>query len=81
MDEILVSASVNAKINQRHHLTRQDVEEVVARSEQARLSPNEDGVIRLLLVGVTASGRRVKVVLYPTERSGVWRLATAFMVR
>lgn len=77
MDEIWVSASVNAKINQKHGLSAQDVELALSGSVSARASPTDDGVERLLVVGVVR-GRRINIVLYPTDRPGTWRLATAF---
>jgi uncharacterized DUF497 family protein len=80
VDDILVSAAVNAKINQKHGLSASDVELAVAARVSSRTSPNQHGVPRLLLVGVVR-GRRVNVVLYPTGTPGTWRLATAFPER
>ncbi len=80
IDLILVSQRVNAKINQSHSLTALDVEDAVERRLSARMSPNQEGIPRLLLVGATANGRKIKVVLYPTEEVGTWNLATAFPV-
>lgn len=80
VDLIWVSERVNAKINQRHGLTALDVEDAVNRPLAATMSPNLEGVMRLLLVGTTSGGRKIKVVLYATEQVGTWNLATAFLV-
>lgn len=84
IDVIEVSQSVNAKVNQRHGLTVLEVEEAVEEALRRRsstsMSPNEDGVLRLLLVGETEAGRKINVVLYPTPTAGTWNLATAFPV-
>lgn len=84
IDVIRVSQHVNAKINQRHGLTALDVEEAVAEALQRRssasMTPNEAGVLRLLLVGETETGRKISVVLFPTRAAGTWDLGTAFPV-
>lgn len=78
VDVVIVSPVVNAKINQRHRLSTLDVEEAIENRTAARTDHNEEGSERLLLVGRTASGRQIRVVLYATEQPGTWRLATAF---
>lgn len=52
--------------------------QVPARHESARWLDDERGP-RVLAIGRDATGRRIKVILYPVDTSdGTWRLATAF---
>lgn len=81
IDYVNVSQHVNAKINSKHSLDHVQVQEAIDTATDYRLSPNDEGVDRLLVCGETAPGRRILVVLYPTNVHGVWNLATAFPVR
>lgn len=81
IETIFISPRVNAKINQIHNLTSLDVEDACDHRISTRWGLNEEGVARLLLLGELESGRRIRVVLYPTAVAGEWNLATAFPVQ
>lgn len=80
-DFIDLTERVNQKINQKHGVSRVEVEEAVWSPTFApRWKPDDRGVLRVLGIGSTASGRKLLVSLYPTDHPGVWNLATAFQV-
>lgn len=73
-----ISASVATKIQSKHGVTPDEVREVCRTYQQARWDYSEERGVRLLVVGTTATGRRLKLVLQPVDGSdGVWRLRTA----
>lgn len=78
------NADLNAKINSKHGVTWDEMEEVVlapARPLRVRwIYPTEDDPRgrRVVIEGRTAAGRILRVLLYPVdEQAGEWRLATA----
>ena len=77
--DVEVSYKVEQKIIGVHHVTPDDVADVLAQPHVAKWSANEEGTERLLVAGASESGRRIVVVLYPIELDrGEWRLATAY---
>lgn len=84
LGEIICPAGVVAKINSKHGITEQDVRDAVqwpARPLHAfwiGLDDDPRGP-RAVVIGVTADGRTIKVVLYPADDpdQGTWRLGTA----
>lgn len=80
IDDVYISPHVNSKINGTHDLDRTQVEEALANSWGHKMSPDRQGVMRMLCLGETASGQRVKMSLYPTAVPGQWNLGTAFPV-
>lgn len=75
---IEVTDPVRAKINGKHGVTEDDVADACQHAERAVLDEDERGR-RLLVRGLTRSGRSIRVVLYPIdEEAGTWRLGTAF---
>jgi len=81
IDEVIISAHVNAKINAVHNIDRLDVDQAISRRSGTRWAMNEDGTPKLLMKGETDGGRQLRIVLYPTNMPGVWNLATAFPIR
>lgn len=78
---IWVSSRVNEKINARHDLTVLDVEEACERRlGTPRWDTDEEGRVRLFVTGETDGGRKIRVILFPTEIWGEWNLATAYPV-
>lgn len=73
------SAAVEAKIGAKHGVSLREVREVVlARSVLASRWLDDEQGRRLLVRGVTRTGRQLRVVLYPVDLGeGLWRLGTA----
>jgi hypothetical protein len=84
--QIICSAAMVEKINNKHGFTLEDVRAAVqwparpARTYWIGLDDDPKGP-RLVAVGVVPDGRAVKVVLYPVEGpfEGTWRLGTAVL--
>lgn len=77
---VQVSPRVASKIAARHNVSADEVREAVILTPVlgARWHIDERGS-RLLVAGTTASGKVLKVVLYPVDANeGIWRLGTAF---
>ncbi len=81
--QVVVPPAVAEKIGSKHGLSEQDVRDAVqwpARVLQASwLEPPDDPRgPRLVVKGLTGTGRLIKVVLYPVDQTdGIWRLGTA----
>lgn len=81
--QVIVPPAVAEKIGSKHGLSEQDVRDAVqwpARVLQASwLEPPDDPRgPRLVVKGLTGTGRLIKVVLYPVDQTdGIWRLGTA----
>ncbi|MHB1535211.1 MAG: hypothetical protein ACYC1D_11520 [Acidimicrobiales bacterium] len=78
--EVRCSPRVEQKINQKHSVTFQEVTEAVVYCavERSAVQHQPDGDLRMLVVGTTASGRRIFVVLYQDRReSSAFWLGTA----
>ena len=74
---VTISDHVLAKIGSKHGISEGDVWEAVHASSVLRSAWVEDERgSRLLVVGQTARGRSLRLVLYPAG-DGVWRLGTA----
>ena len=79
--EVRCSSRVQQKINRKHSVTLQEVTEAVVYCavERSAAQHQPDGDLRMLVVGATASGRRLFVVLYQDRREATaWWLGTAF---
>lgn len=81
INDVEISASVQAKINSKHGVTVDDVLFVCHR-------PHVSGVWhdhpthgrRLLIIGLTEHGRRLKIILFPIDVArGRFRLGTAIV--
>jgi hypothetical protein len=73
-----ISPAVATKIQSKHGVTPDEAREACGGYQQARWTYSDDRGLRLSVVGVTASGRRLKLILQPVdEGDGVWRLRTA----
>jgi uncharacterized DUF497 family protein len=71
---------VNAKINSKHGATLAEVEEVFDGHIDARWHVDATHGRRLLVTGVTHGGRRLKIVLFPSdEEAGQFRLGTVLV--
>lgn len=81
--QVIVPPAVAEKSGSKHGLSEQDVRDAVqwpARVLQASwLEPPDDPRgPRLVVKGLTGTGRLIKVVLYPVDQIyGTWRLGTA----
>ena len=74
---VQASDHVLEKIGSKHGIAHHEVNECVHPSSVLRSAWTEDERgPRLLILGATASGRRLRIVLYPVG-DGVWRLGTA----
>lgn len=76
--EVEVSDHVRAKINSKHGVTEDDVLDACEDIVTAGWIEEPERGPRLLIVGRTASGRTIRVILYPVDPdAGTWRLGTA----
>jgi len=78
-----ISAAMAEKLQSKHGVTPDEVREVV-RSHGARFRWHTDPErgLRLLVIGTTAGGRTLKVILQPVDvPDGTFRLRTAFAAR
>lgn len=82
--EVLIDGSIAAKLLEKHDLSPRDVREAICWGAAESARWDDDPVLgsRLLVIGRTSHGVRVKVVLLPVDRSdGTWRCKTAMRVR
>ena len=77
--EIKYSAGMIQKLGSKYGLTKDDVNEACTPPRIVRTTwdYHPERGRRLLVRGRTASGHVLKVVLYPTDDHGVFRLGTA----
>lgn len=82
---VIVSIDIDpglaAKVRAKHNVMSWEVREAVVMTPVVRAAwdHDPDRGSRLLVVGITAAGRRLKVVLAPIdEGEGHWSLRTAF---
>lgn len=76
---IFISPWVLAKINGKHGVTRQDVEDACRDYAKATWIFDEDRGWRLLVLGATSTGGKLRVILYPVDTAtGTFNLGTAF---
>ncbi len=76
-----IDPAVSAKLRAKHNVMPWEVREAVVMTPVLKASwdHDPDRGSRLLLVGITAGGRRLKVVLAPVDVvEGHWTLRTAF---
>lgn len=79
INEIEYSSWVVSKVSGPHRLTMDDVFDAVENFEKMSWEYDDEHGRRLLVRGKTASGRVVRVFLYPVDGSpGTFRLGTAF---
>ncbi len=79
--DVLVTRELAAKLGSKHGVMDDEIVEVLdCHDLAARWNVNEHGVEYLMCRGVTDSGRRLAVVLYPlgAVEGARWRLATAY---
>lgn len=74
---VYISPAVNAKINSKHGVTQDEVLDACVRVVTASWIADERGR-RLYIDGKTARGRRLLVVLYPTNDPSLWNPGTAY---
>lgn len=82
--EILIDAEHEAKLRERRFVTSDEVREAVVPDsyEEARWEDHPQHGRRLLVIGRTYAGKRLKVVLEPVDQTdGVWLLRTAMHAR
>lgn len=73
-----ISAAMAVKIQTKHGITPEEVREACAAPVRAGWHDHRTYGRRLLLTGVTGSGRILKVILQPVDvNDGTWRLRTA----
>ena len=78
--EVIFSDSVKAKLSQRRGLTWIHVREAICggAAESAVWDDDPERGSRLLVIGTTADGVRIKAVLLPVDREdGTWTCKTA----
>jgi uncharacterized DUF497 family protein len=76
---LLWRSDVLAKLGSKHGVSRNDVEEACWDHQvKARWDLDPERGRRLLIDGRTESGRRLRVILRPTERHGEFWVVTAF---
>jgi hypothetical protein len=70
------------KIQSKHGITPDEVREACHRPRQARWHDHPEHGRRLLVLGRTAGGRKLKIILQPVDPDdGHWRLRTALVAR
>ena len=76
-----ISPAVATKIQSKHGVTPDEVQDACRSYQQAGWEYSEEHGLRLLLVGTTRSGRSLKLRLQPVDPvDGIWRLRTAMPV-
>lgn len=82
--EVRISEAHEAKIRERRFVTPAEIREAVVPDcyENARWEDHPDHGRRLLVIGRTHQGKRLKVVLEPIdEYDGIWLLRTVLLAR
>lgn len=77
---VLIDPSVEAKINEKHNVTPDEVREAIQWPARARAvwEDHPDHGLRVIAVGTTWTGRTLMAVLQPVhEADGTWRLRSA----
>jgi hypothetical protein len=78
INQIEVSGAVLAKINSKHGVTLDDMYDACENIVKSGWIEDPERGPRLLIEGLTASGRKIRVILYPDDPdAGTWRLGTA----
>jgi hypothetical protein len=78
--QIVIDASIVAKINSKHNVTREEVVEAIQWPAATRAAWEDHPLHgrRLIASGRTASDRRILAVLQPVDAAdGTWRLRSA----
>lgn len=77
---IEISAAMAEKLQSKHGITPDEVREACHRYIQAGWHHHEVHGERLLVIGETRAGRKLKVILQPVDvTDGTWRLRTALV--
>lgn len=73
-----ISASMAEKIQAKHNVTPDEVREVCHGRPGKRWDADPVHGERLLVLGTTSTGRRLRIILQPVDvTDGTWRLRTA----
>ncbi len=77
-----ISRKVLEKLHSKHDLSLEEVKEAILLGAHLSMRWDYDPERgrRLFVWGLTTDGRRLKVVLYPVDDDGVWRIASAWDV-